>query len=144
MELIGMKKTGDSGVTRRELLKLSPLLLLGGFAVPTSAHDRLLGTGVTWSDRASRAAIPSAGISRPRITTPTSSPFERFLQLLRHAGAACRLRTLDIDGRRPGRASGRYRLDQIRGCRRSFRTLATSVSRAGARAGSAAPESAIS
>ena len=39
-------------VTRRELLKLSPLLLLGGFAVP-SVRDRLLEAGVAWSDTAS-------------------------------------------------------------------------------------------
>ena len=40
------------GVTRRELLKLSPLLALGTFAVP-SWRDRLLEAGVAWSDRAS-------------------------------------------------------------------------------------------
>lgn len=39
-------------VTRRELLKLSPLLLLGGFAVP-SVQDRLLEAGVGWSDAVS-------------------------------------------------------------------------------------------
>ena len=38
--------------TRRELLKLSPLLLLGGFALPTW-RDRLLEAGVASSDRAS-------------------------------------------------------------------------------------------
>ena len=41
-----------SHVTRRELLKLSPLVLLGGFAVP-AWRDRLLETGVRWSDAAS-------------------------------------------------------------------------------------------
>jgi len=40
------------GVTRRELLKLSPLLGLGAFAVP-SWRDRLLEAGVAWSDTAS-------------------------------------------------------------------------------------------
>src|SRR5262245_10301017 len=39
-------------ITRRELLKLSPLVLLGGFAVP-SWRDPLLNAGVEWSDRAS-------------------------------------------------------------------------------------------
>ena len=39
-------------VTRRELLKLSPLLLMGGFVVP-SWRDRLLAGGVAWSDAAS-------------------------------------------------------------------------------------------
>ena len=38
--------------TRRELLKLSPLLLLGSFAVP-SWRESLLERGVAWSDRAS-------------------------------------------------------------------------------------------
>ena len=38
--------------TRRELLKLSPLLLFGSFAVP-SWREPLLGRGVAWSDRAS-------------------------------------------------------------------------------------------
>lgn len=38
-------------VTRRELLKLSPLVLLGGFAVP-SWRDPLLEAGLTWSDNA--------------------------------------------------------------------------------------------
>ncbi len=41
-----------SRTTRRELLKLSPLLLLGGFALP-AARNRLLETGVAWSDTAS-------------------------------------------------------------------------------------------
>ena len=38
-------------VTRRELLKLSPLVLLGGFAVP-SWRDPLLQAGLSWSDKA--------------------------------------------------------------------------------------------
>ena len=40
------------GNSRRELLKLTPLLLLGGFAVP-SWRERLLVAGVEWSDAAS-------------------------------------------------------------------------------------------
>ena len=46
----------DSGrrSTRRELLKLSPALLLGAFAIP-SWSDRLLDAGVRLSDRASGA-----------------------------------------------------------------------------------------
>jgi DMSO/TMAO reductase YedYZ molybdopterin-dependent catalytic subunit len=39
-------------VTRRELLKLSPMLLLGAFAVP-SVQSRLLEAGVAWSDAVS-------------------------------------------------------------------------------------------
>jgi DMSO/TMAO reductase YedYZ molybdopterin-dependent catalytic subunit len=41
-----------SRTTRRELLKLSPVLLLGGFAVPR-VRTWLLETGVAWSDAAS-------------------------------------------------------------------------------------------
>jgi non-canonical (house-cleaning) NTP pyrophosphatase len=44
-----VKEALDPHVTRRELLKLSPLLLLGGFAVP-AIRDRLLGAGVAWSE----------------------------------------------------------------------------------------------
>ena len=40
------------GTTRRELLKLSPLLALGAFAVP-AWRDALVAAGLRWSDRAS-------------------------------------------------------------------------------------------
>jgi len=43
-----VKEALDPHVTRRELLKLSPLLLLGGFAV--RIRERLLDAGVAWSD----------------------------------------------------------------------------------------------
>jgi hypothetical protein len=39
------------GTTRRELLKLSPLLALGGFAIP-AWRDGLVEAGLRWSDRA--------------------------------------------------------------------------------------------
>jgi DMSO/TMAO reductase YedYZ molybdopterin-dependent catalytic subunit len=39
-------------VTRREVLKLSPVLLLGGFVIPT-VRERWLDAGVAWSDRMS-------------------------------------------------------------------------------------------
>ena len=53
-------------VTRRELLKLSPLVLLGGFAVP-SVQQRLLDVGLAWSDRASGVLFRGShlAISRP-------------------------------------------------------------------------------
>jgi DMSO/TMAO reductase YedYZ molybdopterin-dependent catalytic subunit len=47
-----MNPDHESRVTRRELLKLSPLLLLGGFAIP-SLQERWLKAGVGWSDGAS-------------------------------------------------------------------------------------------
>ena len=68
--------TPPRGVTRRELLKLSPLLGLGAFAVP-SWNSRLLHAGLSWSDTASgwifrRGHQP---ISRPDSEVV---PFERF------------------------------------------------------------------
>src|SRR5262245_1309244 len=65
-----------AGSTRRELLKLSPVLLLGAFAVP-SLRQTLLESGVALSDRVSAAAF------RPSHLAPTFSardvvPFERF------------------------------------------------------------------
>jgi len=46
---MGQTAVTDPKVTRRELLKLSPVLLLGGFAIPT-VRERLLDAGVAWSD----------------------------------------------------------------------------------------------
>ena len=43
-------------VARREILKLSPLILLGGFAVP-SWRQPLLDAGLSWSDTASALAF---------------------------------------------------------------------------------------
>jgi DMSO/TMAO reductase YedYZ molybdopterin-dependent catalytic subunit len=64
------------GVTRRELLKLSPLLGLAAFAVP-SWRDRLLEAGVSWSDRASgllfRRNHPAASHGDADVV-----PFDRF------------------------------------------------------------------
>ncbi len=64
------------GTTRRELLKLSPALLLGAFAVP-AWQDRLLEGGVRLSDTA------SAWLFRRQHRAPTYAdaevvPFERF------------------------------------------------------------------
>ena len=62
--------------TRRELLKLSPLLLLGGFAVP-SWRDPLLERGVALSDRASDFVFRR---NHPAATYPDTdvAPFEKF------------------------------------------------------------------
>ena len=63
-------------VTRRALLTLSPLLLLGGFTLP-SWRARLLDAGVAWSDTASgllfRREHPAA--SHPDTDV---APFEQF------------------------------------------------------------------
>ena len=64
------------GVTRRELLKLSPLLGLGAFAVP-SWRDRLLDAGVRWSDTASDLLFRRGHAVRSRPDAEVV-PFDRF------------------------------------------------------------------
>ncbi len=103
----------DPRVTRRELLKLSPVLLLGAFAVPV-LRDRLIEAGVAWSDAASGA------IFRPRHLAPMFAdgdvvPFERFP----YNGYDVLEPVIDFDrwALTVGgavRRSGRYMLDQIR------------------------------
>lgn len=63
-------------VTRRELLKLSPLVALGAFAVP-SWRDALLEQGVAFSDRASDLLFRRNHLA---ATYPDASaaPLERF------------------------------------------------------------------
>ena len=108
-----MKETLDSRVTRRELLKLSPLLLLGGFAVP-AFRDRLLEAGVAWSDAAS-AAVFRRGHRAPVFADDDLVPFERFP----YNGYDVLEPSIDFDrwaltvGGAVSRA-GRYSLDQIR------------------------------
>ena len=71
-----MSTTPSARATRRELLKLSPALLLGAFAVP-SWRERSLRAGVEWSDRASaglfRGAHPATTFEAADLT-----PFEQF------------------------------------------------------------------
>jgi DMSO/TMAO reductase YedYZ molybdopterin-dependent catalytic subunit len=64
------------GVTRRELLKLSPLLGLGAFAVP-SWNSRLLQAGLSWSDVASRWMFRRG---HPALSRPDAdvTPFAQF------------------------------------------------------------------
>ena len=64
------------GVTRRELLKLSPLLGLGAFAVPPW-RDRLLEAGLSLSDVASGLLFRRG---HPVISRPDAEvvPFDRF------------------------------------------------------------------
>ena len=68
----------DSGrrSTRRELLKLSPALLLGAFAVP-SWSDRLLEAGVALSDRASGALFRRGHLAQT-FADGDVVPFDRF------------------------------------------------------------------
>jgi DMSO/TMAO reductase YedYZ molybdopterin-dependent catalytic subunit len=63
-------------VTRRELLALSPLVLLGGFAVP-SWRERLLAAGVAWSDIASGVLVRRDHLAASHPEGDVA-PFERF------------------------------------------------------------------
>ena len=107
-----MKGLMDPGVTRRELLKLSPLLLLGGFAVP-ACRERLLEAGGAWSDAASGAVFRS-GHRAPVFADADVVPFERFP----YNGYDVLQPSIDFDrwaltvGGAVTRA-GRYSLDQI-------------------------------
>ncbi len=62
--------------TRRELLKLAPVLALGAFAVP-KVQDRLLAAGLGFSDWAS-AQLFRKGHLAPTFANGELTPFERF------------------------------------------------------------------
>ena len=101
------------GATRRELLKLSPTLLLGAFAVP-AWQDRLLEAGVHASDTAS-SWLFRRNHAAPTFADADVVPFERFpynfFDVL-DPGVDLAAWTLSVGGAvaRPGQ----YRLDQIR------------------------------
>jgi len=108
-----MSDTLEPRVTRRELLKLSPLLLLGGFAVP-AVRERLLRAGVAWSDAAS-AAVFRGGHHAPVFADTDVVPFDQFP----YNGYDVLEPSVDLDrwALAVGGAvkrDGRYSLDQIR------------------------------
>src|SRR5213080_1547776 len=63
-------------INRRELLKLSPVLALGAFAVPR-LHKPLLKTGLAFSDWAS-ARLFRSGHLAPTFDDSEITPFNRF------------------------------------------------------------------
>jgi DMSO/TMAO reductase YedYZ molybdopterin-dependent catalytic subunit len=63
-------------VTRRELLKLSPVLLLGAFAIP-KLQDKLLATGLGFSDWTS-AEMFRKGHLAPTFADSELTPFDKF------------------------------------------------------------------
>src|SRR6202051_2966152 len=63
-------------VNRRELLKLTPVLALGVFAVP-AVQERLLKTGLGFSDWAS-ARLFRGGHAAPTFSDAQVAPFEKF------------------------------------------------------------------
>jgi DMSO/TMAO reductase YedYZ molybdopterin-dependent catalytic subunit len=71
-----MTREFSRGTTRRELLKLSPVLLLGAFAVP-SLQEPLLRRGVALSDAASAALFRRNHLAREFPDTDVV-PFDKF------------------------------------------------------------------
>jgi DMSO/TMAO reductase YedYZ molybdopterin-dependent catalytic subunit len=108
-----MKREADRGPTRRELLKLSPVLLLGAFAVP-ALRDRLLDTGVTLSDTAADMLFRRGHLA-PTFADRDVVPFDRFPY--NYFDVVDPEVDLDAWALTVGGAvarPGRYRLDQIR------------------------------
>ena len=70
------RKIRSSIPTRRELLKLSPALLLGAFAIPRF-RDSLLDCGVAFSDWASAATFRSKHLAQTYADTDVV-PFKQF------------------------------------------------------------------
>jgi DMSO/TMAO reductase YedYZ molybdopterin-dependent catalytic subunit len=101
------------GTSRRELLKLSPVLLLGAFAVP-SFQRRLLNGGVAFSDTAS-AALFRKGHRAPELSDADVVPFDDFpynYYDVVDPGVDLEHWTLRVGG--AVSKGGEYRLDQIR------------------------------
>jgi DMSO/TMAO reductase YedYZ molybdopterin-dependent catalytic subunit len=109
-----MKRDADRGSTRRELLKLSPVLLLGAFAVP-ALRDRLLDTGVAWSDTAADILFRRSHLA-PTFADRDVVSFDRFpyngYDILEPTIDFARW-ALTVGG--AVAHPGRYTLDQIRG-----------------------------
>jgi DMSO/TMAO reductase YedYZ molybdopterin-dependent catalytic subunit len=71
-----MKKRQFKRVTRRELLKVSPVIALGAFAVP-SLQKPLLKAGLGFSDWASRMLFRMGHLA-PTFADSELTPFEKF------------------------------------------------------------------
>lgn len=65
-----------SGVTRRELLKLTPILALGAFAIP-GVQESLLKKGLAFSDWASAALFRGRHLA-PTFADADLTPFDKF------------------------------------------------------------------
>lgn len=71
-----MDRRKFKALSRRELLKLTPLLALGAFAIPGLQHP-LLRTGLGFSDWASEKFFRSAHLA-PTFSDSDLTPFEKF------------------------------------------------------------------
>lgn len=119
-----------SGTTRRELLKMSPALLLGAVAVP-AWRERLLSAGIDFSDRASGALFRGAHPA-PTLADAALIPFEQFpYNGFGPPPIDFEQWTLAVGGAvaRPGP----YACRPYATCRSRCRTRATSASRGGTR-----------
>lgn len=72
----GMDARKFSGLSRRELLKVAPVLALGAFAIP-SLQEGLLKKGLAFSDWAS-ARLFRRGHLAPTFSNSDLTPFEKF------------------------------------------------------------------
>ncbi len=72
----GMNEAGFSRLSRRELLKVAPVLVLGVFAVP-SLQEPLLRRGLGFSDWASKQLFRRRHLA-PTFRDSELTPFERF------------------------------------------------------------------
>jgi len=72
----GMSESRFSGMSRRELLKVAPVLALGAFAIP-GAQEWLLKKGLGFSDWASEFTF-RAGHLAPTFSDSELTPFEKF------------------------------------------------------------------
>jgi DMSO/TMAO reductase YedYZ molybdopterin-dependent catalytic subunit len=72
----GVNESGYSRLSRRELLKLAPIVVLGAFAVP-SLQQSLLKKGLGFSDWASRQLFRRGNLA-PTFADSELTPLERF------------------------------------------------------------------
>lgn len=72
----GVNESGYSRLSRRELLKLTPIVVLGAFAVPSLQHS-LLKKGLGFSDWASRRLFRRGNLA-PTFADSDLTPLERF------------------------------------------------------------------
>src|SRR6478736_4175333 len=72
----GVNEAGFARLSRRELLKVAPVLLLGAFAVP-SLQESLLRYGLGFSDWASKLLFRQGHLA-PTFRDSELTPFEKF------------------------------------------------------------------